>query len=209
MVIGCQCVLFHFPDVVGFEQFGKVVILLLLRYLIELYVYRLVVSRCVNVADNTEGDGEAVFVGHHSQLQLQGVVLTMGVVYQYIIESIAVFADFHDLQAETFLHQTKFVVLTEHEFLAVAHINSVLLAAFLGIYRLVAAVVEDNAVLQNLANGSTLVLVSSLQDILSLGSISGNATGKEVTASTETEFSGAEWILYRAIGARLRNEATG
>ena len=64
--------LFHLPDIVGFEEFLEVVVLLLSADLSELSVYGIVVGRSLHVADNTEGDGESIFGSHHGELQLQG-----------------------------------------------------------------------------------------------------------------------------------------
>ena len=40
----------------------------------------------VYVADDTKCDGETVFGRHHGQLQLQGVVLAVGIMNQHIVE---------------------------------------------------------------------------------------------------------------------------
>ena len=130
-------------------------VLLLSTDLSELRRDGIVVGGSLHVADDTEGDGEAVAVAHEGELQLQRVVLAVSVVHEDIIEGVAVLADLHHLQAEALLHEAELVVLAEDELLAVAHIDSVLLAPFLVIDAVVGAVVEDNAVLQNLAKQSS------------------------------------------------------
>ena len=72
--------LFNLPDIVGLEELREVVVLLLAGDLIELGVDGVVVGGSLHVADHAEGDGEAVLRGHHGELQLQGVVLAVGVV---------------------------------------------------------------------------------------------------------------------------------
>ena len=118
----------------------------------------LVVSRSFHIADNTESHRETILVAHGGQLQLQGVVLAMGIVYENIVHRDAVLANLHHFQSETILHQAILVVLTEDELLTVTHIDAVLFATLLGIDGVVAAVVEDDAVLQNLADGGSFGL---------------------------------------------------
>ena len=77
--------LFHFPDVVGFKQFAEVVILLRCLDLLYLLGYCFIVGRSLNVADNTESNGETVVIAHQSELQLQGVVLAVCIVNEDIV----------------------------------------------------------------------------------------------------------------------------
>ena len=152
-----------------------------------------------HVANHTKSYREAMLVVHHGQLQLQGIILAVSIMYQYIIKGITILTDRHHLQTETLLYQTELVVLAEHEFLAVAYIDTVLLSTFLGIDGIVAAIVEDDAVLQDLAHSSTFMVVGSLQDLHCLGIIGSHRTGKELTASTEAELSRTERIFYCTI----------
>ena len=125
----------------------------------------------------------------------------MGIVDEYVVEGEAVLANLHHLQAEALLHQAKLVVLAEHQFLAVAYIDSVLLAAFVVVDDVVAVVVEDDAVLQHLRDAGPLVLVGSLQHLdRSLG-VGGHATGKEVAAGAKAQLSRAERIFDCAVRA--------
>ena len=178
-------------------------VLLLATYLLQLLVNSLVVGRRLHVADDTEGDGESILQAHHGQLQLQGVVLAVSIVNEHVVECVSVFADLNDLQAESLLYQSELVVLAKDEFLAMTHVDGILLAAFLVVDGIVAAIVEDDAVLQNLADGSALVLIGGLQNVHCSGSIGGNGTGKEVSAGTKAQLSGAEGILNGSVGARL------
>ena len=88
-------------------------------------------------------------------------------------------------------------------------VDGVLLTAFLVIDGLVTAVVEDDAVLQHLRDAGTFMLIGSLQHLDSSCCIGSHAAGEEVSASTEAELSRTEGILYCAVRARLRDEATG
>ena len=143
-------VLLHRPDIVGLEQLLEVVILLLGTNLGKLGVNGIVVGGSLDIADDTEGDGEAVAITHQGELQLQGVVLAVGIMYKYVIQRVAVLADFYDLQTEALLYESEFVVLTEYELLAMLHVDGVLLTTFLVIDSLMTAIVEDDTVLQNL-----------------------------------------------------------
>ena len=126
--------LLHFPDVVGFEKLCEVMVLLLGRNLSKLGMYGIVVGRSLHVADHTESDGEAILGRHHGKLQLQGVVLAVGIVDEYIVDGVAILADLHHLQAEALLHQSELVVLTEHELLTVAHVDGVLLTTLVVVH---------------------------------------------------------------------------
>ena len=55
--------------------------------------------------------------------------------------------------------------------------------------------------------GSALVLIGGLQNVHCSGSIGGNGTGKEVSAGTKAQLSGAEGILNGSVGARLGDES--
>ena len=93
-----------------------------------------------------------MLVVHHGELELQGVVLAVGVVNENVFLGDAVFAYLHYFKPEAFLYESVFVVLAEYERLAVAYVDSVLLSSFLVIYRVVATIVEDDTVLENLAH---------------------------------------------------------
>ena len=193
--------LLHFPDVVGFEKLREVMVLLLGRDLSKLGMYGIVVGRSLHVADHTESDGEAILGRHHGKLQLQGVVLAVGIVDEYIVDGVSILANLYHLQTEALLHESELVVLTEDELLAMLYVDSILLTAFLIIYGLVATIVEDDTVLQYLRDAGTFVLVGSLQYLDSTLGISCYATGKEVTAGTEAELGRTERILDSAVGA--------
>ena len=192
--------LLYGPDVVGLQQFLEVVVLLLGADLSELSVNGIVVGGSIDVADDTEGYGEAVAITHQGELQLQGVVLAVGIVNEYVVDGVAVLANLDNLQAEALLYETELVVLTKDELLAVLDIDSILLTALLIIYGLVAAIVEDDAVLQYLGYAGTLVLVGSLQYLNSSLCISSYTTCKEVSTGTEAEFGRAEGILNGSVG---------
>ena len=193
--------LFHFPDVVGFEKLCEVMVLLLGRNLSKLGMYGIVVGRSLHVADHTESDGEAILGRHHGKLQLQGVVLAVGIVDEYIVDGVAILADLHHLQAKALLHESELIVLAEDELLTMTDVDGILLTTLVVVDDVVAVVVEDDAVLQNLRHRSALVLIGSLQYLdRSLG-IGSDATGEEVSTGTETEFSRTEGVLDRTVGA--------
>ena len=158
-------VLFHLPDVVGFKQLLEVVILLLSRYLSKLSVNGIIIGRSLNIADNTECDGESILRSHHGKLELQGVVLAVSIVYQYIVDGVTILTDLNNLQTEALLYQSELIVLAEYQLLAVLYVDGVLLTALVVINNIMAVVVEDYTVLQNLGYTCTLVLVSSLQNL--------------------------------------------
>lgn len=70
-----------------------------------------------------------------------------------------------------------------------------LLRRFLVIDAVVASVVENDAILENLADSGTLVTVGSLEDVDGLLRIGGNTAGEELAACAEAELCWAEWVL--------------
>ena len=84
-MVGIASQLFYFPDVVGFKELSKVVILLGGLYLLNLSGYCIVIGGSLNVTDNTECYGESVTVTHQGELELQGVVLAVCIVYKDIL----------------------------------------------------------------------------------------------------------------------------
>ena len=168
----------------------------------------IIVGWSVNIADNTKGNGETILGSHHGELQLQGVVLAVSIVNQYIVDGVTVLADLNHLKAEALLYQSELIVLAEYELLAVLYVDGVLLTTFIVVNYIMAVVIEDYTVLQNLSYAGTLVLVGCLQHLNSSLCIGSHAASKEVSACTKAEFCWAEWILYSAVRARLRNKST-
>ena len=200
------CPLFHFPNVVGFEELHEVVVFLLTLHLFDLLSNGSLIGRSLYVADYTESHWESMLVVHHGELQLQGVVLTVSVVNEDVLLCDAILADLHYLQTEALLHKTELVVLTEDQRLAVLHVDGVLLSALALVDRVVNTVVEDNAVLQNLAYRSTLMLLCSLQHLYSSCSVGGYGTCKETTSCTEAKLCRTEWVLYSTEWRRLADK---
>ena len=87
-------------------------------------------------------------------------------------------------------------------------VDGILAAALIIIYYVVAVVVEDDAILQHLGDAGPLVLVGSLQHLYAALGVGGYAASEESSAGAEAELCRAEGILYRAIGARLRDKAS-
>ena len=116
----------------------------------------IVVSRSFHIADNAECNRE-VWTFHQGKLQLQGIVHAVGIVDEDILLCNAVFTEFHDFQTEAFLHQSVFIVLAEEHRFAMLQVDGILGTVFLLGHGVMRTVVEDDAVLQNLANGSALV----------------------------------------------------
>ena len=143
------------------------------------------VGRSLHVADNAESNRETMLIVHHGKLQLQGVVLAVGIMNKDILLRYAVLANLHHLQAEALLNKTILVVLAEDERLAVFHVDGILLSSLTLVDRVVGSVVEDYAVLQNLANRSSLVLLCSLQNLHCAGSVGCHGTGKEMSSRSE------------------------
>ena len=160
-----------------------------------------VIGGSLDVTDNAQCYGESVAVTHQGKLELQGVVLAVGIMYKDILECNAVFTDLYDLKAESLLHESELIDLAEYQGFTMLDVDGVLGAALLVVYCIVCTVIEDNAVLQDLAYRCTLVVVGCLEDIDCTGSIGGNGAGKEVTACTKTELCGTERILNGAVRA--------
>lgn len=171
--------LFNFPNIVGFEQLHEVVIFLLGAYFFDLLLNCHFIGRSLNVADDAERNGESVLIVHHGELQLQSVVKAVSVVHENVFLGDAVLAQLNHLKAEAFLHESVLVVLAEDQRLAVTHVDGVLGTSFLLVDRVVAAVVKDYAVLQNLAHRRALVLICSLEDVYGALSVGGNARAKK------------------------------
>ena len=184
-------------------------VLLLTADLSKLCVDSIVVGWSLHVADHAEGDGETIFGCHHGEFQLQGVIFTVGIMHKHIVDGIAILTDLYHLQAEALLHETELIVLTKHEFLAMLYINGILLTTLVVVYDIVAVVVEDHTVLQDLTDRSTLVLIGSLQNLHRSLGIGSHGTGEEVSTGTEAEFGRTEGILNCTVRTRLRHEATG
>ena len=194
------CFLFYSPDIIGLKQFGEGVVGLLGFYFFNLSGNAFVVGGTFHVAYYAEGNRE-VWSFHHSQLELQGVVLTVGVVNKQIFLGYAILAYLDYLHAKSFLHNTIFIILTKDHWLAVLQVDSVFGAAFFGVDGLMGAIVEDDAVLQYLAYGSTLMLLSRLEYFYCAGGVGSYGACKELAPCAEAEFSGAEGVFHSAIGA--------
>ena len=182
-------ILFHFPSIIGHQQLLEVVIVLLGAHFLDLGMYGFVVGRLVHIADDTEGDGE-VRSFHQSEFQLQGVVHAVGVVHQNVFLGDSVFAKLHHFQAEAFLHQAIFAVFTENHRPAVFQIDGVLGASFFVVNRVVRTVVEDDAVLEDFADGGTVMVVGCFQDFYRAGGIGGYGTCEETSACAEAQLGG-------------------
>ena len=194
-------ILFYFPDVIGLKEFGKVVVLLGGFDLLNLCCYGVVIGGSLDVTDYAQCYGESVAVAHQGKLELQGIVLAVSIVYKDILEGDAILTDLNYLKAESLLNQSELIVLTEYQGLTVLNVYGVLGAALLVVYCIVCSVVEDNAVLQDLAYRSTLVVVGGLEDFYCAWSIGGNGAGKEMAACAKAELCGTERILNGAVGA--------
>ena len=149
-------------------------VLLLSLHFLYLLMNSLVVGLSLNIADNAKSYREAMLVVHHGELELQGVVLAMGIVYENVLLRNAVLTNLDHLQAEAFLNKTILVVLSKDKRLTVTHIDGILLTAVLVVNRVVASIVEYDTVLQYLTNRSSLVLVGCLKNLYRLRSVGGN-----------------------------------
>ena len=165
-----------------------------------LRVDSLVIGRRIHIADHSEGDGKSVIVAHERQLQLQGVVLTMGIVHQHVVYGVAVLAYLHHLESESLLHQSVSVVFAEDQLLAVAHIYGVLQALSRVVHRLVRAIVEYHAVLQHFHHRRSLVGIGSLESLHGVLAVGSHRAGEEMSARSEAEFCRTERVLHSAIG---------
>lgn len=105
--------LLHLPDVVGLKQFLKVVVRLLGLDFFHLLVDAAVVGRCLDIAYHAESHRETVLIVHHGELELQGVVFAVAVVYEDVFEGISVASNLDHLEPEAFLHESIFMVFAE------------------------------------------------------------------------------------------------
>ena len=142
--------LLHFPDVVGFEELGEVVILLCCLYLFYLLVDGIVVGGSINVTYHSEGYREAIAITHEGELELEGVILAVSIMHEDVFLRDTILAYLDNLQAKTFLHQSELTILTKDEGFAVLNVDGVLCSASLVIDRSMGAIVEDYAVLKYL-----------------------------------------------------------
>lgn len=176
-------------------------ILLSSLYFLNLSLYALVVCRSLYVADYTESYREAITIAHESELELEGIVLTVCIMHEDILLCDAVLTNLDNLKTEAFLHQTELSVLTEDQWLAMLHIDSILSTTCTIIYRSVSTVIEDNAVLEYLNHRSTLMCISSLQYLDGMLAVSSNSTSEEMATSAEAKLCWTEWILYSSVRA--------
>jgi len=191
--------LLYSPNVIGLKKFSEVVILLGSLDLFNLCSNCIIVGWSLNVTDNTKSNWETVAIAHQCKLELQGVVLAVSIVNKDILFSDAILANLDNLQTETFLNQTELIVLAEYKWLTMLYIDRVLSTSLLIIYCIMGSVVENNAVLKNLADRCTLVVVCSLEDIDSTRSVSGYCAGKEMSTCAKAELCWTEWILNSSI----------
>ena len=112
----------------------------------------IVVGGSFNIANDTKSDGEAIAITHQGQLQLQGVVFAVGIMYKNIIKGIAVLADFDDFQAKALLYESELIILTKDELLTMTDVDGVLLTTLVVIDGLMTTIVKDDAVLQYLSD---------------------------------------------------------
>ena len=76
----------------------------------------------------------------------------MSVVDEYVVDGVAILTDLYHLQTKALLYESEFIVLAEHQFLAMLYVDGVLLATLIVVNHVVAVVVENDAVLQHLSN---------------------------------------------------------
>ena len=109
----------------------------------------------------------------------------MRIVYQNVFLRHAILAQLHHFQAETFLHEAIFIILSKQQWFAMLYIDGMLFTSVFGVNWFVSTVIEDYTVLQNLAERRTFVLVSSLKNLNSMRRIVGNRTRKEPSAGAK------------------------
>ena len=124
----------------------------------------------------------------------------MSIMNEYIVDGVAILTDLYNLQTEALLYETELIVLTKDEFLAMLYIDGILLTTLVVVNYIMAVVVEDHTVLQNLSDAGAFVLISSLQYLYTAFGIGSHTTGEEMSAGTEAEFCRAERILNGSVG---------
>jgi hypothetical protein len=124
----------------------------------------------------------------------------MSIMNEYIVDGVAILTDLYNLQTEALLYETELIVLTKDEFLAMLYIDGILLTTLVVVNYIMAVVVEDHTVLQNLSDAGAFVLISSLQYLYTAFGIGSHTTGEEMSAGTEAEFCRTEGILNGSVG---------
>ena len=83
---------------------------------------------------------------------MQRIILTVSIVYKNILFCNAIFSQLNNFQAETFLHQTIFLVLTKDHRFTMFQINGILSTSSRSVNRLMSTIIKDDTILQNLAH---------------------------------------------------------
>ena len=160
----------------------------------------------VDVADDADGQGQLVAV-HHGQLLVQEVLGGVGVVDEDVVDGIAVLAQGDGLEAEAVLHEAFLHVAAEEHLLALAQADDVVVALILVGEVGVDAVVEDDAVLEYLDHGGSLMLGGGHHDVLGVLEEDVDAACEEGAACAEDELGGDEGVLGGAVGGGLGDGA--
>ena len=88
------------------------------------------------------------------------------------------------------------------------HIYCIFCSSLLSVYRLIATIIKNHAILQHLYNRSTLMMIRRLQHLNSMITIIGNSTCKEMASCAKCQLGWAERIFHSTVRTRFRHKAT-
>ena len=152
-----------------------------------------------DVADDADGQGEALAV-HHGQLLVEEVRGRVGVVDEDVVHGVAVLSDGDGFEEEAVLDEAFVHVFAEEHLLAVAEVDGLVGADAAVGDGVVDAVVEDDAVLEDFDDRCTFVAGCGGHDLDGGGQLDVNAAAEEVAACAEYEFGGDEGIFNCSVG---------
>ncbi len=131
----------------------------------------------------------------------------MGVMYQHVVDGVAVLADFDRLEQEAVGHDALLVLLAEEHLLSVAQVDGAVGAELLVGDCRMDAVVVDHAVLENLDHRGAFVAGAGEHDLTGCGQVHVDGAGEEVAPGSEHQFGGDEGVFGGAVGRRLGDES--
>lgn len=176
--------LFYCPSFAGENHVAQRLEVLASTHFCYLLLNGRVVGGSVDIADYTNGQGEG-FAVHHGELLVEEVGLAVGIVYEHVVDGVAIFADCHCFEAEAVLHQAAVVVLAEEHFFAVAEVDCAVGAHFFVGDGVVDTVVEDHAVLEDFAHSRAVVFGGGYHHFLAGGEFYVDGAGEESAARAE------------------------
>ena len=190
--------LFYGPGFAGEDHIAEFVEAFSGAHFFDLLRDAFVVSRSGDIAYHADSQRQTVAV-HHRKLLMQEVAFAVGVVDEYVVDSIAVFTYGHSFEQEPVLNEAAVVVGAEDHLFAVAEMDCLVGAHRLVSDRVMDAVIEDHAVLQYLHDRCTLVAGSGGENLNRRCELDIDRAREEIAAGTEHEFRRDKRIFGRAV----------